>query len=88
MFGDNKPKVSEEELKKAKQELFSQGVDKRKLDQVDKVFHGHMDEPGNEHGIDSNEITAGTGFMREHKKDLGITDKDIDNVEKDMRKKL
>lgn len=88
MFGDNRPKVSEEELKKAKQELYSKGLNKRKLDQVEKVFHGHMDEPGKEHGIDAGEVAAGTGYMREHKKDLGMTDKDINDIEEGMRKRL
>lgn len=88
MFGNDKPKISDDELKRTKEELYSKGLNKHKLDQVEKVFHGHMDEPGKDRGIDAGEITAGAGYMREHKKDLGVTDKDINDIEKSMRKRL
>jgi len=88
IFGDNKPKVTKDEFKKVRQELYSRGVKSDKLNRVDQVLHGHLDESGIDKGIDAEELEKSIEHMREHKKDVRLSDSDIDKVEESLKKRL
>lgn len=91
MFGSNKPRISKEEWRKVRESLYSEGIhDERLRDRVEGIFRGDMEsgEEHAEHGIDKKELEDGLKYMRENPKSHGLSDGQMNTVEKVLKKYL
>jgi hypothetical protein len=82
LFGDNKPKITDKEIKDAR--LHMDGVSKKDRDLVEGVVRQH----GSDKGIDSKGFDASMDWLKQHGRDYGLTDKEREEAEKELRKKL
>lgn len=89
IFGSIKKKVTNEEFKKVRTILYSKGFTSKELDEVEKIFHGDLNEPSeDERGIDDEEIERGVEWMRKNKNNHFISDRKIEILESVLKSKL
>ncbi|HEY4477617.1 MAG TPA: hypothetical protein VJB56_03215 [Candidatus Paceibacterota bacterium] len=85
LFGDDK-KVSKDELKDVRSRLSQKGFDKTELDDVDKVFHGELNERGG--GATAKDVKDNVDWMRKNMGKHHFSKEEIDRIEQEMKKKL
>lgn len=89
--GSNKPRVTEKEFKKVRGDLMADGMSRRHRDRVEEIFSGELYEKGTEShpkGIEKEEIEERIKWMHENKSKHGLSDKEINEVETALRKRL
>lgn len=84
LFGDDK-KVSKNELKDVRTRLSQKGFDKTELDDVDKIFHGELNEQG---GAAAKDVKANVDWMRKNMGKHHFSSREIDTMEQELKKKL
>jgi uncharacterized protein YpmB len=88
-FDPIKPRVTPKEFKKVRSELASEGLSKKKRDRVEGLLDSDMNEKRKvEQGISEDEIDEKIEYMKAHKNIHGLTDKEIEEVDKALRKRL
>ena len=85
VFGDEK-KVSKDELKDVRSRLAQKGFDKTERDDVDKIFHGELDEHGG--GATAKDIKNNIDWMRKNMSKHHFSSQEIDIMEQELKKKL
>ena len=87
-FNTTKPRVTKEEWKKVRGNLYSlHHFTTRELDQVEEIFRGDLDEVNEiDKGIDANELVKGLQFMRDHMSVHHISKEKINALEIEMLK--
>jgi hypothetical protein len=84
-----KPKVTKKELKRAAYQLdVHQGFSKKDVTDMRKVLSGHMNELGSQRGLDKKEIDASLKWMRNNMSKHSLSRKQVDKMEKELRKRL
>lgn len=87
LFG--KPSVSENEFKRIKSSLRQKGLSRRDVKEVEKVFHGHIEEAEpSQKGIDKKEAEDGIKWLRENKDSHTLSDSQINTVEEELKKSI
>lgn len=87
----SKPRVTKDEFKKVRSDLASHGMNERQRDKVESIFSGDMYEKATEThptGIEKDEMEMRIKWMRENKDKHSLSDKQIDEVEASLRKRL
>lgn len=88
-FNSNKPKITEQEFKKAREGMAADGLSKKDRDEVEGAFRGDLHEGSAlEKGISAEEMERGIQWLREHKNTHPLSGHDIDIVEKQLKKRL
>lgn len=88
IFGDEKPKITGREEKDFRVKARMGGMSDTKLNEVENVMHGHLDEPGSERGIDAKELDRGMQHLKEHQRENKLSDKDLEKIEGGLREGL
>lgn len=66
IFGTSKPRVTESELKRARNDMVAAGLNREERAEVIAALQSHMDSDLNSHkGLDEREITATLNAMEE-----------------------
>lgn len=89
--GSDKPRVTDKEYKKAKSDLYTDGLSLRDRAKVDEIFAPDFNMKGTDahpRGLEKEEILARTKWMRENKSKHGLSDKEISEVEESLLKRL
>lgn len=82
LFGSNLPKrVTKDEWSKIRSNLYGK-LDERELGQLEMLFRGDLDEPGQESGITQAEYDAAMLWLRENPKKHDLEPADLELVEK------
>lgn len=87
LFSSNR-KVSRREFQQSASALRHKGLSKSDIDNMKKVFHGSLQEKGRHLGIDRHELESGSKWMRENTSKHTLSKKQIDAMEKQLKKKL
>lgn len=91
IFGTPKKRVSQQEYKKVKSELFGLGFNQRERNKVDEIFKPDFyEKPTESHprGLEMGEVEARIKWMRENKSKHKLSDNDIDILEKSLKKRI
>jgi hypothetical protein len=89
--GSSKPRVTQKEYKKAKSEMYTEGLSRRDRSKVDEIFAPDFNmHPTSTHpkGLEKGEIEARIKWMRENKSKHGLSDKEISEVENSLTGRL
>lgn len=89
--GSSKPRVTEKEYKKVKSDLYTEGFSKRERAKVDEIFAPDFNMTGTDthpRGLEKGEIEARIKWMRENKSKHGLSDREIDEIEASLTKRL
>lgn len=89
--GSSKPRVTEKEYKKAKNELYVEGFSQRERAKVDEIFAPDFNMKSTDahpRGLEKGEIEARIKWMRENKSKHGLSDKHIDEIESSLTKRI
>jgi hypothetical protein len=89
--GSGKKRVSEKEYRKAKGELYTEGMSKFHRAKVDEIFSPEFNERGTDahpRGLEATEIEARLKWMRENKSKHGLSDSEITKIEDALKKHL
>lgn len=90
-FSTPKPRVTEEEYKKFRGDLAVNGMNEKRRNKVDQLFSGDMYETVTDsepRGIKLDELESRLEWLKENKSKHDFTDKEIDLIERMMRKYL
>lgn len=91
LFGTPKKRVTEKEYKKVKADLYTEGLTKKEREKVDEIFKSDFYEKSTltqPCGLETHEIDARITWMKENKTKHGLSDKEIDGIERAMKKRL
>jgi len=83
-----KPRISDGDFKRSRQSLHGKGISSKKLDKIETIFRGDMDEPGDQKGIDRKELAKGIEWMKENKSQHGLSDEQISTVEEEFKGRI
>jgi hypothetical protein len=89
--GSSKKRVTEKEYRKAKGELYTEGMSKFHRAKVDEIFSPEFNIRGTDshpRGLEAEEIDARIKWMRENKIKHGLSDHEITEVEDSFKKRL
>ena len=85
-FGPLK-KVTPHELKRARWDLRGK-LNRRQRNNIEREFQGDLNERGSHRGITEDEIKTRVDWLKKNKRKHTLSDKQIDDVDKTMRKYL
>lgn len=85
LFGGEK-RVSKDEFKKVRSSLYGDGLTDHKLDDVQNIFHGDMNQ--GQHGTTAKDLNDALDYMRKNMDKHHLTAEDLDKVEHEMKKRL
>ncbi|PIR70084.1 MAG: hypothetical protein COU46_03370 [Candidatus Niyogibacteria bacterium CG10_big_fil_rev_8_21_14_0_10_42_19] len=88
IFFKDKPKVNREEFKKVRQHLRYEGFHDNDIKDIEKIYHGDIEEGGPDHGIDKKELDRGIKWLKEHKSKHSLSENQIKILEEELKKKL
>ena len=89
--GSSKPRVTDKEYRKAKSELYTDGLSRRDRAKVDEIFAPDFNMTSTDshpRGLEKEEIIARIKWMRENKSKHGLSDKEIDAIESSLLERL
>jgi hypothetical protein len=89
--GSTKPRVSQKEYIKAKNQLYHEGFTDSERKRVDEIFASDYNmpaTPSHPRGLEGNEIDAKIKWMRENKSKHGFSDNRINEIEASFKKRL
>ena len=89
--GSSKPRVTKEEYKKAKMDMYSEGLSQRERAKVDEIFAPDFNMAATDahpRGLEKAEIEARIKWMKENKSKHGLSDEDIAKVEANLLKRV
>ena len=89
--GSSKPRVTEKEYKKAKFDLYAEGMSKQDRAKVDDIFASDFNMAATDthpRGLEKVEIEARIKWMRENKSKHKLSDHEIDEIETSLMKRL
>ena len=89
LFGDSKPRATNEEYKRVRGYLYSEGFSQQELAEVDMLFLGDF-EKGSSHqrGIDATELKEKIVWLRANPSKHHLEPNKIDKIEEALRKKI
>ena len=91
IFGSSKPRVTDQEYKKVKSQLYMEGFTQRERNKVDEIFKPDYYETAtasHPRCLEPKEIAARIKWMRENPSKHGFSPNRIDEIEQEMKKRL
>jgi len=89
--GSSKQRVTEQEYKKVKSALWSEGFSQRERDKIDDIFAPDFkmqETSSHPRGLEASEIDARIKWMKENKSKHGFSDGKINEIEATLKRKL
>lgn len=89
LFGPSKPKhrITKQEFEEIRQSLFGD-LKRDEWAEVERVFFGHLQEPGIHEGIDEEEFEQGMATLRGSLKHTRLEASDVDAIEREFQKHI
>jgi len=89
-FGDSKPRVTKQEFhQKVRGALYGKGFSHKELDQLEGYIGGDMNESSSTHsGIDAKEVDRAVTWLRDNKHNHTFSEKQIGEIDAELRKHL
>lgn len=83
-LGDNKPKITDSEMRDARLHMRGGGLSKEDADLVEGVIRSH----GSDKGVGEKDFEGGVEWLAKHGKEHGLTSHELEKAAEELRKKL
>lgn len=88
LFG-SRSKISRQEFRESKSHLRNKDhLSRTDIKNVEKIFHGDLNEPGSGRGIDRKELARSITWMRKYPSKHSLSKKQINALEKRLKERL
>ena len=89
--GSSKPRITPKEFKWARRDLMTKGFSRLRRERLEQIFVGDIDEKvtsADPKGIEKDELDQRIKWLRENKSKHGFSDREIEEIDRTLRKYL